>query len=173
MSRQSRTRVALPIAACAAGLFLAAFVLTSSSGAAGKVKKTPTLESSIVSWEKAKPIKGDWGEMRTYFRGQTRGTRDVFTAIAVVKPGQAVHEAHRHAEEEYLLINEGTGVWHLAGKQSPARKNDILYVGPWVDHGLVNTGDKPLVFTVVRFNPKGIEPPPKPDQSTSSPQSGR
>ena len=149
---------------CGAGLVLAQLVTPNRGIAASdEPKKPPVLKSSIVSWDKASSHKSDWGEMRTYFKGQTRGTRDVLTAVAVVKPGKAVHRAHRHAEEEYLIINEGSGTWHLNGKKSPARKGDILYVEPWVYHGLTNTGDQPLTFTVIRFNSKGIEPPPQPD----------
>jgi mannose-6-phosphate isomerase-like protein (cupin superfamily) len=121
------------------------------------------IRSGIVAWKDAPAHKGDWGEMRFYFRGESRGTRDILTATAVVEPGKAVHRAHRHAEEEYLIINEGTGVWSLDGKESPATKGDCLYVEPWVFHGLTNTGKTPLVFTVVRFNPKGVPLPPRPD----------
>ncbi len=103
-----------------------------------------------------------WGEMRTYFTGETYGTTNMFTAVAVVKPGEAVHPAHRHAEEEFLAVSEGTGVWHLNGQELPARKGDVLYVEPWVFHGLVNTGSVPLTFFVVRWNNQGIAPPPAP-----------
>ena len=115
----------------------------------------PALKSQIVRWDDAKSHTGDWGEMRRYFGGQTFATKDVLVAVAVVQPGKAVHYAHRHAEEEYLALVEGTGVWTLDGKDSPAQRGDILYVEPWVYHGLTNTGDKPLTFLVVRYNGKG------------------
>ncbi len=87
----------------------------------------------------------------------------MLTAVATVKPGEAVHRAHRHAEEEYLVVAEGSGTWSLDGKEFPAKRGDVLYTEPWVYHGLTNTGDKPLVFLVVRFNGKGVELPPRPD----------
>lgn len=100
--------------------------------------------------------------MRTYFTGETHGTTNLLTAVAVVKPGESVHPAHRHAEEEFLAIAEGSGVWHLDGKEFPAQKGDVLYIEPWVFHGLVNTGTEPLTFLVVRWNSKGIAPPAAP-----------
>jgi mannose-6-phosphate isomerase-like protein (cupin superfamily) len=84
-------------------------------------------------------------------------------AVAVVQPGKAVHQAHRHAEEEYLALVEGSGTWHLDGKELPAQRGDVLYVEPWVYHGLTNTGDTPLIFLVVRYNGQGVVPPPRPD----------
>ena len=90
------------------------------------------LKSGIVSFDDAKANQADWGEMRRYFTGETSGTKDVLTAVAIVKPGKAVHRAHRHAEEEYLILAEGSGTWSLDGKEFPAKRGDILYVEPWV-----------------------------------------
>ena len=129
---------------------------------AAHVKPEP-LKSKVVGWDEAKPLVADWGEMRRYFTGETSATKDVLTAVAVVEPGKAVHRAHRHAQEEYLVLVEGSGSWSLDGKEFPAKRGDILYVEPWVYHGLTNTGDQRLIFVVVRYNGKGVEVPPRPD----------
>ena len=121
------------------------------------------LKSKIVTFEEARSTRADWGEMRRYFTGETFGTKDVLTAVAIVEPGKSVHKAHRHAQEEYLIVAEGSGTWSLDGKESPANRGDVLYAEPWVYHGLTNTGDKPLIFVVVRYNAKGVKPPPRPD----------
>lgn len=120
------------------------------------------LRSGVMPWAEAKSHRDNWGEMRTYFTGETYGTTNMFTAIAVVKPGQAVHPAHRHAEEEFLVLTDGSGMWHLAGKEFPATKGDVMYVEPWVFHGLVNTSTVPLTFFVVRWNNLHVPPPPAP-----------
>ncbi len=121
------------------------------------------LKSQVVRWDDARVHKADWGQMRFYFTGQTGATQNVLTAVAIVEPGKAVHKAHRHAEEEYLVLVDGSGTWHLAGKEFPAQRGDILYVEPWVYHGLKNTGDRPLIFLVVRYQGKGVPAPPRPD----------
>jgi mannose-6-phosphate isomerase-like protein (cupin superfamily) len=121
------------------------------------------LTSKIVGWEEARQHQADWGQMRFYFTGETAGTKNVLTAVAVVEPGKAVHKSHRHAEEEYLVLVEGSGTWSLAGKESPAKRGDVLFVEPWVYHGLKNTSEKPLIFLVVRYTAKGVPVPPRPD----------
>jgi len=143
-------------AVCLAG----ALWLTRWSDAADK---PPLLKSKIVGWEEARKTEADWGQMRFYFTGETAGSKNVLTAVAVVEPGKAVHKSHRHAEEEYLAVVDGSGTWSVAGKESPAQRGDILYVEPWVYHGLKNTGDKPLIFLVVRYTSKGVPAPPRPD----------
>jgi mannose-6-phosphate isomerase-like protein (cupin superfamily) len=125
--------------------------------------KPPLLKSKIVGWDEARKTEADWGQMRFYFTGETAGTKNVLTAVAVVEPGKAVHKSHRHAEEEYLVLVDGSGTWSLDGKDSPARRGDVLYVEPWVYHGLKNTGERPLIFLVVRYAGKGVPAPPRPD----------
>ncbi|MBI2434999.1 MAG: cupin domain-containing protein, partial [Candidatus Hydrogenedentes bacterium] len=124
----------------AAGLAVACF-----AGAAGGGGQA----SACVSWEQAKLDKADWGEMRIFFTGETYGTQNAYTAMATVAPGKAVHAAHQHAEEEHLVLMEGSGTWHLDGKDFAAKEGDVLYIAPWIMHGLVNTSDAPLVFLVV------------------------
>lgn len=151
-------------ALCAVGFTVALLMGYPSDAAEAKPE---LLKSKVVNWDAAQLLQADWGQMRIYFRGQTAGTKDVLTAVAVVEPGKAVHRAHRHAQEEYLVLVAGSGTWSLAGKEFPAARGDILYVEPWVYHGLTNTGDEPLIFVVVRYNPKGVEIPPKPDNRPS------
>ncbi len=148
------------------GIGAAALVLLALGWAAGAVygqmHGVPSLRSKVVSWDEASSHLDKWGEMRTYFTGATYGTTNLLTAVAVVKPGESVHPAHRHAEEEFLAIAEGSGVWHLDGREFPAKIGDVLYVEPWVFHGVVNTGGEPLTFIVLRWNNKGIPSPPAP-----------
>jgi mannose-6-phosphate isomerase-like protein (cupin superfamily) len=161
MSNRSTTPLALGALAC--GSILALAVLVSPPPGVGASTRPAIIRSKVVARKDASSHKADWGEMRTYFTGETLGTKDAFAAVAVVAPGKAVHRAHRHVEEEYLVINEGSGVWQLGDKTFPAAKGDMLYVAPWVFHGLTNTGDRPLVFTVIKFSGKGIPLPPRPD----------
>lgn len=158
MSKKSNARTSLFLAFAVAA---AAGMIPPSAGAADAAPMP--MKSGIVRFADAAAHQADWGEMRRYFTGETSGTKDVLTAVAIVKPGKAVHRAHRHAEEEYLILAEGSGTWSLDGKELPAKRGDILYTEPWVYHGLTNTGSDQLIFVVVRFNSKGVEVPPRPD----------
>jgi quercetin dioxygenase-like cupin family protein len=76
-----------------------------------------------------------------------------------LKPGQAPHPPHQHAEEEFMILTEGVGTWHLDGKEFSARKGDVLYAAPWILHGLKNTSDAPLTYSMVKWNNKGVKAP--------------
>lgn len=115
------------------------------------------LASGLVRAEDAVPTKGDWGEWRRYFRGETHGTKDMVVLAVHLKPGQAPHPPHQNAEEEFMILAEGAGTWHLDGKEFPARKGDVVYAAPWTMHGLKNTGDAPLTYSMVKWNNKGMK----------------
>jgi len=159
MSTRARKLIS-SLALCGIGFAVALLMWYPTSAADAEPK---LLKSQVISWDTAKSHQVDWGQFRTYFQGETHGTKNVLTAVAVVEPGKAVHRAHRHAEEEYLVVVVGSGTWSLAGKEFPANRGDILYVEPWVYHGLTNTGDGLLAFVVVRYNAKGVKSPPRPD----------
>jgi len=159
MSGKTR-KLILPVALGGVGLAVCLLVRYPTVAADAK---PGALESQIVALSEAVSHTADWGEMRSYFTGETFATKDVLVAVAIVEPGKTVHRAHRHPHEEYLLLVQGAGTWSLAGKESQANTGDILYVEPWVYHGLTNTGQEKLIFAVIRYNGKGVDVPPRPD----------
>lgn len=102
------------------------------------------LGSGVVRIENAVPTRGEWGEWKRFFRGDTYGTKDMVVLAVTLEPGQAPHPPHQHAEEEFMILANGHGTWHLDGVDLPARPSDVLYAAPWSMHGLKNTSDVPL-----------------------------
>lgn len=122
------------------------------------------IDSAIVSQEQAHKTQYDGSVFYTYFMGDSVGTVDTITGVAVLNPGKEIHPPHAHANEEYLMILEGTGEWNLNGKISKANTGDLLYAAPWDLHGILNTGETPLKFVVFRWNSKGLPVPPSPSE---------
>ena len=144
-------------------LFSCLLVL-SFQGAGVPGNEDSRLRSKLIRWDEAQVSQDSWGEFRRYFAGEGFGVKDVLAAFAVVKPGEALHKAHRHAEEEFLVITEGSGTWSIDGKDVPLKKGDVLYVEPWVPHGCTNTSKEPMTFFVARWSGKGVAAPPEPKQ---------
>jgi mannose-6-phosphate isomerase-like protein (cupin superfamily) len=151
-----KTRTFALVTVVSAGL-----LLTRGSDAAAPAAKGP-MKTARVGSSAAQVTPADWGELRAYFEGETYTLRDVLTGTVTLKPGQEPHPPHQHAEEEYLVIVEGTGQWHLDGKDFAAAKGDTIYTEPWVIHGIRNTGTTPLTFVVFKWNAKGVAPRPEP-----------
>jgi mannose-6-phosphate isomerase-like protein (cupin superfamily) len=136
---------------------LSLMLFVSATAANGEALRTKVIAAADARTEVA-----DWGNFRIYFTGETRGTRDGVAGVADIKPGREVHPAHRHAEEEYLLITEGSGTWTVNDRVFPAKAGDMLYAAPWDLHGIRNTGTGNLKFVVWKWNAKAMPTPPSP-----------
>jgi mannose-6-phosphate isomerase-like protein (cupin superfamily) len=132
--------------------------------AATRHQQTVEQVSAIRAQADAKRQDFDWGSLYTYYEGESYGARDGLAAVAVIKAGQQIHPPHKHAEEEYLMVVEGQGTWHLNGREQPAKPGDMQYAAPWDVHGISNTGRTPLRFVVWKWNSKGITPRAEPSR---------
>jgi len=144
---------------------LLGFVLMFFAGVIFSQSASNLISSAVVTAKSAKTESAEWGNFSTYFQGETYGTRDALTGVAVIKPGQEIHPPHQHAEEEYLMVIEGEGTWHLNGNDFAAQQGDILYAAPWDVHGLKNTGKAALKFVVWKWNNKGMALPKQPSEN--------
>ena len=140
---------------------LAAAAAGAATGAAA-ARGAADQPSAIRAQSEARRQDAAWGTLYTYYDAETRGTRDGLAAVAVIRPGQEIHPPHEHAEEEYLMVLEGEGTWHLKGRERPARAGDMQYAAPWDVHGIHNTGRAPLRFVVWKWHSKGVAPAPRP-----------
>ena len=136
----------------------------------GQAPPEEGLRSAVIRAHDAAPTHGDWGQWLRYFRGDTHGTRDMVVLAVTLKPRHAPHPPHQHAEEEFMILTEGSGTWTLNDKEMPARKGDVLYASPWALHGLKNTGDTPLTYYMVKWSNKGVPTTTKPEENASPPQ---
>jgi mannose-6-phosphate isomerase-like protein (cupin superfamily) len=137
-------------------------LVLSAGGLAARPRAASEPRSVIRTQADARREDAAWGTLYTYFQGESRGTRDGLAAVAVIRPGQEIHPPHEHAEEEYLMVLEGEGTWHLNGREQPARTGDMQYAAPWDVHGIRNTGRVPLRFVVWKWNSKGVAPARRP-----------
>lgn len=118
--------------------------------------------TNVVAQKAAKAETFAWGRMLTYYSGETWSTEDALTAVAIINPGMQIHPPHVHSEEEYLMILQGAGTWTVKGRDFPAEAGDVLYAAPWDEHGIKNSGDTPLHFVFLKWNPKPVEPRARP-----------
>jgi mannose-6-phosphate isomerase-like protein (cupin superfamily) len=137
-------------------LLITGVFLGQALSAATQKTKEKELAAALVRASDAAVTTGDWGHWLRYFRGDTHGSHDLVVLAVTLKPGQAPHPPHRHAEEELMFLATGSGVWQLDDKQLAAKAGDAVYAAPWTLHGVKNTGDEPLVYYMVKWSGKGV-----------------
>jgi mannose-6-phosphate isomerase-like protein (cupin superfamily) len=91
-----------------------------------------------------------------HYNGPTDQLRGVCTGMAVLDPGASPHPPHRHPEEEFLIIADGTGVIECEGVRTEVGPGAILYCAANALHGITNTGPVPLTFYWSKWIAKGF-----------------
>lgn len=120
------------------------------------------VETAILSEAEAAAASEDWGSALTYFSGETDGVQGLLSGTATIDPGREIHPPHRHIEEEFLMVLEGSGEWTVGDRSLTATAGDMLYAAAWDLHGIRNSGDQPLRFVFWKWQSKGVPAPEKP-----------
>ncbi len=70
--------------------------------------------------------------------------------MSVVAPHSATHPPHKHAEDEFFFVLEGTAEFYLDGKTKTVGPMTSLYCPSDVEHGIRNVGDSKLKYLVIK-----------------------
>lgn len=111
----------------------------------------PTLRSSVFDWEKltAKPTKV--GEGRAVLNGSTVTLKNLESHITTVNAGEASHAAHRHPDEEVILVREGTIEVTINGQSQKAGPGSVFFFASNDLHGMRNVGTTRASYHVIRM----------------------
>lgn len=90
-----------------------------------------------------------------HYNGPTDQLSVMCTGMAVLDPGASPHPPHRHPEEEFLIIADGTGEIECDGKITQVGPGAIMYCAGNVLHGITNTGKVPMTFYWSKWQAKG------------------
>jgi mannose-6-phosphate isomerase-like protein (cupin superfamily) len=91
------------------------------------------------------------GKLGIYLDGDTPASSKFVTGRLVLDPKQTPHPPHTHAEEEIMVIEQGHGDIDVDGKITKVGPGSVMYTAPNVSHGIVNTGDTPIVFYFIKW----------------------
>ncbi len=70
--------------------------------------------------------------------------------MSVVKPHDATHPPHRHAEDEIFFLLEGNVEVYLNGEKMALQPYASFYCPPNSEHGIRNIGDTELKYLVIK-----------------------
>jgi quercetin dioxygenase-like cupin family protein len=111
----------------------------------------PTMKSTVIDWNKleVKPTKN--GARRELFDGPTATLNNFEGHVTTLNPGEVPHPAHRHPDEEMILIKEGTLEVTINGETKRAGAGSIFFYASNDLHGMKNVGDTVATYFVFRF----------------------
>lgn len=109
------------------------------------------LPDATMDEKAAKLTREPFGDLRIYFDGPTDQLKTVTCGSLRLKAGMTPHVPHKHPEEEFMIVTEGTGEISMEGKITKVAPGAIMYCAAGKLHGIVNTGKTPLLFYFIKW----------------------
>ena len=114
--------------------------------AALRLPAAAKLPNATMDAAKATLTKEKFGDLRIYFDGPTEQLKSITAGSLLLKAGMSPHAPHQHAEEEFMVITEGSGEISVEGKIAKVAPGSMMYCAANKLHGIVNSGKTPLLF---------------------------
>jgi quercetin dioxygenase-like cupin family protein len=130
------------------------------------------LESTAWKWPDIAARTTEVGEYRHVVRQATRTLEELEMHITTLKPRTASHAPHTHANEEMVIVKEGTLQAHVNGQEIVVGPGSVLFFASMQPHAVQNIGDTPATYHVINWKSAATPGadkriPPKPAPATA------
>ena len=117
---------------------------------------TPKLPDGVIDIGSITPDVVAGVRVFVHYNGPTDQLSGMCTGMVVLDPGATPHPPHRHPEEEFLIITEGTAEIECDGKLTDCGPGAIMYCAGNVLHGITNKSKVPVTFYWAKWMAKGF-----------------
>lgn len=117
----------------------------------------PALGSTVFDWTKLAAQTTLVGEIRPYFDAATRTLGRLESHVTTLNPGAISHAAHAHADEELVIVREGTLEATINGVPHTAGPGSVFFFASHDLHGLRNPGTGRASYHVIRIFPRDLK----------------
>ncbi len=128
-------------------------VATRSAPAEGAAaaKLPGKLASTVFNWDKlvVKPTKV--GSRRDVVNSPTVTCTNFECHVTTLNPGEVPHAAHRHPDEEIVVVKEGVMEVTINGVTNRGGPGSIFFYGSNDEHGMSNVGGTTASYHVIRI----------------------
>jgi mannose-6-phosphate isomerase-like protein (cupin superfamily) len=128
-------------------LVTAIFASVSAFTMAGKEPKY-TIENTVNTFDMGSTVKTKVGYKYWFADKQLADGKTL--KLSVVEPGKGTHAPHKHAEDEFFFVLEGTAEFHLNGETAVGGPMTSFYCPTGSKHGIRNVGDTELKYLVIK-----------------------
>ncbi|MEI7652348.1 MAG: cupin domain-containing protein [Verrucomicrobiota bacterium] len=151
------TRRDLAVAALTTSVCLGLFGFIGSDHLAAAVATPKSIMGSAAfDWEKLVVKKTKVGESRTICRAPTATLDELEMHVTSLNKGQMPHPAHQHADEELLIVKEGTVEALVAGEWIKLGPGSVIFQAANIEHAIRNVGEGQATYHVIKWNSPGM-----------------
>jgi XRE family transcriptional regulator, regulator of sulfur utilization len=112
--------------------------------------------SSIFDWNQLEAVPSKVGFTRKVFQAPTATLDELECHITTLNPGATPHEPHKHADEELIVIKEGTVESLNNGVLKRVGPGSIIFQASNQLHSIRNIGSTPATYHVFKWNSPGM-----------------
>ena len=138
----------------------AAVLFTLSAVNVGRTQNK-VMGSSIFDWNSFVVTPTKIGSTRKVFQAPTATLDELECHITTLNPGETPHPPHKHADEEIVIIKEGTVESLVNGQLKTVGPGSIIFQAANQMHSIRNVGKTPATYHVFKWNSPGMKPQAK------------
>jgi quercetin dioxygenase-like cupin family protein len=116
----------------------------------------PVMHSAVFNWANLPATPTKVGERRPVFDAPTPTLSNLECHITTLNPGEAPHPPHRHADEELMIVKEGTLAALQGDQTNIVTAGGIIFEASNELHGLRNIGTNRATYFVIKFVPRDL-----------------
>lgn len=109
------------------------------------------LPSTVFDWEKLAVKTTKTGARREVMNSPTVTCANLECHITTLNAGEVPHAAHRHPDEEIVIVKEGVMEVTINGVTQRGGPGSIFFYGSNDEHGMKNVGGTTATYHVVRI----------------------
>ena len=113
--------------------------------------QTPLLGSSVFDWNTIPEKKTEVGSTRQFLRAPTATLDELELHVTTLNAGQTSHAPHQHANEELIIVREGTVEALVDGEWKRVGPGSVIFQASNKLHGLKNVGTGPATYHVINW----------------------
>lgn len=133
-----------------------AILTTATVMAIAQSATKPVMHSAAFNWAGLKVTPTGFGERRAVFDAPTPTLAQFECHITTLNPGEAPHPPHRHADEELMIVKEGTLAALQEDRTNIVEAGGIIFEASNEQHGLRNVGTNRATYFVIKYVPHDL-----------------
>jgi XRE family transcriptional regulator, regulator of sulfur utilization len=142
------TRRELVVALIAVGATLSTFIVRA---------QTSVMSSTAFDWNTITVKQTEVGSVRQFFRNATATLDELECHVTTLNPGLQSHAPHKHANEELVIIREGSVEALVNGEWKKVGPGSVIFNASNQLHALRNVGATPAVYHVINWSSPGMK----------------
>jgi uncharacterized cupin superfamily protein len=137
---------------------VAAVAIFATAAVAGLARSAPkpVMHSSVFDWASFKVEAKKTGSRRECLDARTATLDRLEVHATTLNPGESPHAAHKHPEEELIVVKEGVLEAAQNDKTNRVEAGGLIFQASNEMHGLKNVGTKPAVYFVIKWFSPGM-----------------